>query len=74
MKDINGIEIRLGDTVRTKQPQGGILNPGPATDGIVIEYTVSWQSEPMLAIKYKKYNNIFYSHILLHGQINEIVI
>jgi len=73
MKDINNIEIKIGDTVKTTQPSGGVLSPAKPTTGEVINFTVSWQDEPMLAIRYKKYNNQFYSHILLYGQINEII-
>lgn len=74
MKDINGIEIEIGMTVKTTQPSGGILNPAPSETGEVINFTVSWQTKPMLAIKYKRHNNQFYRHILLHGKINEVIL
>ena len=52
MLDINGIEIKVGDTVRTTQPSGGILNPAPAQIGTVVLYNVSYAPDPVLAIVY----------------------
>jgi len=74
MKDINGIEIIIGCKVKTKQPTGGILNPAPAQIGEVVEYKLSFQDKKVLAIKYKKFNNEFFSFILLEGKINEVII
>jgi len=74
MKDINGIGIKIGDTVKSTQPTGGILSPAPAQKGIVVEYEVSWKDKPELAIKYLKPNSTFYQYILLEGKINEIII
>lgn len=76
MKDINGIEIKIGDTVKTQQPGGGFLPPANPTVGEVVNYTTHrsyTETSQELAIKFKKNNNEFYSFILLHGKINEVI-
>jgi len=73
MKDINGIEIKIGDTVKTTQPSGGILNPTPSEIGRVVEYKLSYQEKTVLAIKYQKQNTCFNRYILLEGKINEVL-
>lgn len=35
MKDINGIEIRIGDTVKAQQHGGGVLPQGSPSVGVV---------------------------------------
>jgi len=73
MKDINGIEIKVGDTVKSTQPSGGVFNPAPAQIGTVV--FVEYCNEKSLAIRYsRKYaGKDIDVHILLAGKINEIV-
>ncbi len=73
MKDINGIEIKVGDTVKTQQPAGGILPPAPAEIGIVGETICTITNKPTLQIRYKRQGHDFYSYILLEGKINEVI-
>ncbi len=77
MLDINGKEIKVGDTVRTQQPSGGILSPAPAQIGVVVEYHLSWETrfDVALAIRYeRKWNNkTIDCYILLDGKINEVI-
>lgn len=68
MKDINGVEIEVGMTVKSLQPSGGILPPAPAQTG-----EVTLLKDGRMAIRFKEYNYDFYSYILLDGKINEIV-
>lgn len=72
MKDINGIKIEIGMTVK-KQPIGGLFNPPPAEIGEVVEYKLSYQEETVLAIKYRKEPSCFDRFILLNGKINEVM-
>ena len=73
MKDVSGIEIKIGDTVKTTQPSGGILNPAPPTTGTVCWY--DYYNEKILAVSYeKKYNGkIITCYITLEGKINEVI-
>lgn len=76
MKDINGIDIEIGMTVKTTQPSGGFLPPANPTIGEVVNYTVHRgyaETSKELAIKFKKNNQEFYSYILLSGKINEVI-
>jgi len=72
MKDINGIEIKVGDKVKTQQPSGGILPPSPPKTGIVENTTDAFGNET-LQIRYRKENRTFDQFILLDGKINEII-
>lgn len=72
MKDINGIEIKVGDKVKSQQPSGGVLNPAPAEIGTVFMYKLSWGKEE-LAIRFKKKGRNYHNVILLEGKINEVV-
>jgi hypothetical protein len=71
MEDINGIEIKIGDTVRTQQQPGGIMNPGPPEVGTV-EACIDAFGTPALCIRYRKPHREFDQLILLTGQINEV--
>ena len=72
MKDISGIEIKAGDTVRTEQHKGGIFAPPRAKTGIAEEMNCSIYGKT-LRIRYRKEGKDFDSYILLEGQINEII-
>lgn len=75
MLDINGIEIRLGMTVKSIQPSTGVLPSSCPRTGKVINYKLSYENKEVLAIKYhKSYNGIESdSFVLLEGKINEII-
>jgi hypothetical protein len=72
MKDINGIKIKIGDTVKTQQPSGGILPPAPAETGEVCWYEKQNETKE-LAVRFKKENEVFYRYILLSGKINIVL-
>ena len=71
MKDINGIEIKVGMMVKTQQPSGGILPPAPAQTGEVIYKDFNIGN--LLCIKYRKDGQDFDRYISLKGKINEVV-
>lgn len=71
MKDINGKEIKVGDTVKTLQYSGGFLPPAPAKVGVV-EDAISF-GMPTFQIRYREAFRDFDQFILLQGQINEII-
>lgn len=76
MEDIKGVEIEIGDVVKTQQPGGGILPPAPAQDGTVVEYEEVRHRQPnrnVLAIKYRREGQDFDRFILLEGKINEVI-
>lgn len=81
MLDINGIEIKVGMTVKTEQPSGGILNPAPPVTGVVFMYKHQYskfmpnRDLNELAIKYNRmYNKVNIECIvLLKNKINEII-
>lgn len=70
ISDINGKTIKVGDTVKTMQPGGGILPPGKPETGIV-EITKNAFGITTLQIKYQR--NGVDRFILLGGKINEII-
>lgn len=67
MLDINGIEIKVGQTVKSQQKPGGIFNPAPPETGIVE------LGNDGLVIKYRRPGQNFDRFILLEGKINEII-
>ena len=71
MVDINGIEIKVGQQVKTRQHPGGILPPAPAQIGIVVYK--KYANEDRLMIKYRKEGQEFDRYIMLDGQINEVL-
>lgn len=75
MKDTNGNIIKVGDTVKTVQPSGGILKPAPPVIGEVIitpkEFRGTYRGN--LFLRYKKSGKDFYSYIDLDGKINTII-
>lgn len=73
MKDINGIEIKIGQTVKTQQPSGGFLPPADSETGIV-EFDEKLCKEGQLVIRYRKSNREFDQFILLNGKINEVIL
>ena len=77
MKDINNVEIKIGDNVKTKQPAGGILSPAPPQIGEVILAPDRFGDlyKGKLFIKYKKRiaTGVIDSYISLEGKINEII-
>lgn len=76
MKDINGVEIEVGDLVRTQQKPGGILPPGPAREGIVVEIPAPYKvddREKCLGVLFGSVGGGQWKRVCLHGQINEVV-
>lgn len=73
MKDINGITIKTGDLVATRQPSGGVLPPGQPEQGIV-EPTIDAFGNPTMQIRFRKAGRDFDQFILLDGKINEVII
>jgi hypothetical protein len=67
MQDINGIEIKVGQIVKTKQPSGGILPPAPEQTGEVC------YNGPDLCIRFTKDGDNFYRYIKLENKINEVL-
>ena len=67
MIDQYGNLIRVGDTVITVQPSGGILPPAPPVKGLVIK-SVPWDENSGMAIVYGKPPRF----ILLEGKINTL--
>jgi hypothetical protein len=72
LKDINGKKIKVGDTVKTTQPSGGVLSPADSKVGVV-EKTKDAFGNDALQIKYRKEGTTYDRFILLNGKINEIV-
>ena len=69
--DVNLKEIKVGMTVKTIQPSGGLLNPAPAQIG---EVCIKFFCErKMFCIRYKKSENDFYRYISLENKINTII-
>ena len=75
MLDIKGVQIEIGDLVKSTQPAGGLLNPAPPSIGTVCLYKLSYQIEPVLAICYKRYvhSELINCYVLLDGKINEVL-
>ena len=77
MKDINGVEIEVGDLVRTQQKPGGVLPPGPAREGVVYEniteHSSVWFGPSPMLIKFRKEGQDWDTSVCLHGQINEVI-
>jgi hypothetical protein len=71
MKDINGLEIKVGQILKTKQRSGGILPPAPAQIGEVCYKT--FNNGTFLCIKFREERHDFDSYITLEGRINEIL-
>jgi hypothetical protein len=70
--DINGVEIKEGQRIKSQQPSGGIFAPAPAVIGrVVIEHSLAGDD---LLLRYQPsgYKNHF-SYILLRGKINEVL-
>jgi hypothetical protein len=67
MQDINGIEIKVGQIVKTKQPSGGILPPAPEQIGEVC------YNGPDLCIRFRKDGQDFDRYIKLENKINKIL-
>jgi len=72
LKDINGKKIEVGDTVKTTQPSGGLLQPADSEVGIV-EKTKDAFGNNSLQIRYRKNGSNYDRLILLNGKDNEIV-
>jgi hypothetical protein len=72
LKDINGKKIEVGDTVKTTQPSGGLLNPADSETGVV-EKTKDAFGQDSLQIRYRKQGTNYDRFILLNGKINEII-
>ena len=71
MIDINGIEIKVGQKVKTQQPSGGILPPAPAQIGEVVYK--EFNRGILMCIRYRKEGQDFDRYISLEGKINEVV-
>jgi len=72
MRDIKGLEIKIGQTVKTRQPSGGILPPAPAQIGEVCYKGFS--NGNFLCIKYRNEGQDFDRYITLEGKINEVLL
>ncbi len=72
LRDINGIEIKVGQTVRTQQMSGGVLPPGKPKTGVV-EKAINSFGNGYLRIRYREKAQSFDSLIDLEGKINEVV-
>jgi len=72
MKDINGIEIKHGDPVKTMQPSGGILPPSEPVIGNV-EIFYNGLGEKQYLIKYRTKGRNFDQIINIENQINQII-
>lgn len=70
--DINGVEIKVGDTVKTQQEGGGILQDGPPSIGIA-EKTKDAFGNEAFQIRFRKPNAKQDTLILLTGKINEVI-
>jgi hypothetical protein len=77
MKDIYGIKLKLGDTVKTEQPSGGLLAPARPQIGEVVYLPKGLGNDlkKTFHLRYKRVFNgaTFYSYIDLKGKINEII-
>ena len=71
IKDIKGIEIKIGQIVKSKQPIGGFLPPAPAKIGEVCYK--KFNNGIFLCIKYREEGQVFDRHITLQGKINEVL-
>ena len=71
MLDINGKQIKVGDTVKTQQPGGGILPPAAPQIGEVIAGVDAF-GEPTLLIRYKTAGRDFWQYIDLKHKINDV--
>jgi hypothetical protein len=74
--DINGVEIKLGDTVKTQQPKSRFLPQAEAKTGVVRQWfdlTGYGDGTAYLAIKFKNVNEKYGRYILLDGKINEVI-
>lgn len=73
--DINGVEIKVGQTVKTQQPTGGILSPTKPKTGIVSEGTDSFGRKVLILNYTKKYRGENINcQIILNGKINEVIV
>jgi hypothetical protein len=70
MLDVNGIEIKVGMTVKTQQLSGGIFSPAEPEIGIVQSCFDAFDRSS-LQIKFSK--NGSWRYILLEGKINEVI-
>ena len=70
MKDVNGIAITPGMTVKTTHTTGGLLPPAPPIIGTV-EDTVDAFGKPALCIRYVVGNQDRY--VLIDHRINEVI-
>jgi len=71
MKDINGKEIKVGQTLKTTQQSGGILPAAKSQIGEVVLFT--YDGSNRLAIKYRKESQHSDRYIILEGKINEVL-
>jgi hypothetical protein len=72
MRDIKGLEIKIGQTVKTQQPSGGILPPATAQIGKVCYK--DFNNGNFLCIKYRNEGQDFDRYITLEGKINEVLL
>ncbi len=68
--DINGVQIKPGDKVKTQQPGGGVFNPADAEIGIAEDATDAFGNKT-LQIRFNKGGSDRF--ILLYGKINEVI-
>ena len=71
MVDVNNIEIKVGQKVKTQQPSGGFLPPAPAQIGEVVYR--EFNNKNLMCIKFIKEGQDFYRYISLEGKINQII-
>ena len=70
--DINGLEIKEGQRIKSQQPSGGIFAPAPPVTGIVvIEHSLA--GKDLLLHYHPSGYKTHFSYILLKGKINEVL-
>lgn len=78
MKDIRGYEIKVGDTVKTEQYCGALLNPANPQTGIVIDcpekFKPNHKNELFIVYKKMYQGEEINCYISLKGKINEILV
>jgi hypothetical protein len=72
MRDIKKLEIKIGQTVKTIQPSGGILPPAPPQIGEVVYK--AFNNRNFLCIKYRNEWEDFDRYVTLEGKINEVLL
>ncbi len=72
MLDINGIEIKVGQTVKTMQHSGGVLPSANPKVGVVEKTTDAFGNKTFM-IRFREKGKDFDQFILLTSKINEVI-